>query len=132
MRRTTRLARLGEHMLGVSYLAATFYAIDILMKHICPQCTEVIINYGLPCAQLLDAVSTHMFKGNLVAYDVCHCERSKYITRALRYLENKGLLLSTEIGESSIAIQAHNYYLDEYTAELCWCKLFAKTGELND
>lgn len=104
------------------------------MKHVCPSCSEIIYGFGYPCHKLMDAVTTSFFEGNFMMYRQGESPISQEITPALAYLEDLGILLSTEMSLTDIIIIPNlDYaYFDDWNAELCWCKILNHIESLED
>ncbi len=100
------------------------------MKHVCADCGAIIEAMGYPVARLVDMATTAFFKGKFLAYHPIIATCAPEINPVLRYLEDWGILISTEVSTQMIGIMPNLSigYVDHYTAEICWCTLF----DLND
>jgi hypothetical protein len=104
------------------------------MKHVCCDCGVIIEQMGYPVAKLVDFVTTAFFEGNFMVYHPILANASPEINPALKYLEEWGILVSTEISTQLIAIIPNLSlgYIDEFTAEICWCTLFDLNNDDDD
>lgn len=104
------------------------------MKYVCGDCGAIIEHMGHPVSALVDSCSKAFFDRKIVAYHPILSPSAQAINPALRYLEDWGILVSTEVSMQMIGIAPNLSiaYVDEFRAEICWCTLFDLNEGIDD
>lgn len=93
-----------------------------LDAHICSTCANSISLYGYPCRNLIDLACSYYLNQKTLTFTDREINDPLFKT-PLQFLERKGFLISTEIGENQIQIiprNSKNSY--EYgDMRFCWC-----------
>jgi hypothetical protein len=93
--------------------------------NICTKCAIEFASYGCPCIVLMELLVSKMLVDECAVYDEKTFKDISIIKQAVKFLESKKYLISTEVDQTSIAIYPNlsTCKFNYETNILCWCEL---------
>lgn len=95
------------------------------MTCICDDCYSRIEKYGHPCTSIMIIVVNNYFYGQPTILSKDELDEFDEFKQPLQYLEQKGLVLSSEISQDAIAIVPNVGYalIRKDEPQICWCRM---------
>jgi hypothetical protein len=101
------------------------YGKELSVIQICECCHDIVSNYSYECCALLEIACDAYSLGKFFAVlDVrSFSDENKSLFKALRFLERKGYLISTEMSEKILVVVPNVTKALFHEDVICWCRV---------